>query len=216
MLALGLAALALLVATTLSWSPAEAQVPPFKAWGPGLKSGEVVRAFKGSAQVGQTTVTSAGTWEMDIQSAGAASVVNGDKITFTVEGRVAAESATFNIGQFVLPPGLTLTTAAAGTTPASTATATPVAAATNTADRGKLAGSPIFDSTGRALAVFNGGTVDELGAEGTRTNATGVWVQAPDGSFQLFVIGGPVFLNDQFRTKFPTGFAGFTSVLLVK
>lgn len=36
------------------------------------------------------------------------------------------------------------------------------------------------------------------------------------GVFQFVVIGGPAFITADFRTKFPTGFTGYTSVLLVK
>lgn len=218
-IALALAALAVAAAALLIAPAAEAQVPPFKAWGSGLKSGEVVRAFKGTTQVGQGTANASGNWDIDIPAGGSANVANGDTITFTVDGRAAKETATFNVGQFVAPPGLTLTTPAPAATP--TATATPAAnpaipANTPAAQRGKLASNPVFDPTGRALAVFNGGSIDQLATEAQRVDSKGIWVQASDGSYQVFVIGGPAFLNDQFRAKFPDGFPAVASVLLVK
>ncbi|MFA7249594.1 MAG: hypothetical protein WC273_08175 [Dehalococcoidia bacterium] len=207
---LGLAAcagLALLATGAIAPRGADAQVPPYKAWGSGRTSGEVIRAFKGSAQVGQVTVSAAGTWEFDIFAGGAANVTNGDSITFTVDGRAAAESVIFSSGQFALPPGLTLTTA----TPAPTPAATPAPT-----ERGRITGTPIFDSTGRALAVFTGGTVDQLATAASASRATGVWVQDRDGIFQLYIVGGPAFVADQFRARFPDGFPGVTSVMLVR
>lgn len=205
-----LAASAVLAVTLLAPSSADAQIPPYKAWGSGVRGGEVVRAFKGTTQVGQVTGTAAGTWNMDIPAGGAANVANGDVLSFTVDGRAAKETVTFAVGQFVAPPGLVLTTSGAAA-PTPTPAATPAASV----DRGKIAGTPVFDTTGRALAVFNAGSVDELVAEGARNKATGVWAQDASGAFQLYVIGGPAFLGDQFRAKFATGF-GVTSVLLVK
>ena len=67
----------------------------------------------------------------------------------------------------------------------------------------------------KTLVVFGGGTIDQLSSEATNAKATGVWVQDASGNFQLFVIGGPAFLNDQFRGKFTSGL-GVASVLLVK
>ncbi|MSQ31442.1 MAG: hypothetical protein EXR64_05395 [Dehalococcoidia bacterium] len=198
---LGVVALAILATMLLAAAPAEAQTLPYKAYGAGLLSGEVVRAFKGGAQVGQAVVNAAGNWDMNIFAGGDATVSNGDRITFTVGGRVAAESVTFAVGQFVPPPGLVLTVAA---TP-------PPAPGTGT-----FAGTPIFDSTGRALAVFMGGTVDQLATAAAERAATGIWVQDGTGAFQLYVIGGPVFLNQQFRSRFSSGFPGVTSVLLMK
>ena len=205
-----LAMLAILAAALFAPSAADAQVPPYKAYGSGLRAGEVVRAFKGAAQVGQVTVTAAGTWDMNIPAGGEANVGNGDRITFTVDGRAAAESVTFAVGHFVPPPGLTLTTPAAAATP------TPAAVPAPSVGRGRLAATPIFDPTGRAFAVFNGGTVYELAAEAARVASTGVWAQDASGAYVLYIVGGPAFLADQFRAKFPSGFPGVAAVTLVK
>lgn len=202
------AALAMLAVVLYAPMPAQAQTLPYKAYGSGRVAGEVVRVLKGSTQVGQATVTSAGTWDMSILAGGAANLANGDAIGFSVDGRPAAETVTFGTGLFSTPPGLTLTVSAA--TPTPTPTATPAAG------RGRLAATPVFDSTGRALAVFTGGTVNELGVAATDSRASGVWVQDASGAFHLYIVGGPAFLGDDFRAKFPGGFASATSVLLVK
>jgi hypothetical protein len=213
---LGLVAAAILGAVALTSKPAQAQVPPFKAWGPGLTSGQVVKAFKGATQVGTATANAAGNWEIDIPSGGSANVANGDKINFTLDGRDAAETVTFNVGQFVAPPGLKLTVpAAAGPTGATGPTAPSLPPTASSTAKGTLASAPAFDGTGRALAVFNGGTPTQLSTEGTKVGAKGVWVQDADGMYRLLVIGGPAFLNDDFNAKFPNGL-GVASVLLVK
>ncbi len=215
-LSLGLVAAAIFGALALNASPAQAQLPPFKAFGAGLKSGDVVSAMKGSTEVGKATANASGNWDMDIQSAGVAAVANGDKITFSVNGRVANETATFNVGQFTPPPGLVFTfPAAAGPTGPTGPTVPVLPPAVNSTARGTLANAPAFDGTGRALAVFNGGTPAQLSTEGTRVGAKGVWVQDADGMYRLLVIGGPAFLNDDFNGKFPNGL-GVASVLLVK
>ena len=216
-LSLGLVAAAILGAVALSASPAQAQVPPFKAFGAGLKAGDMVSAMKGSTEVGKATANASGNWDMDIQSGGGASVANGDKITFSVNGKVANESATFGVGLFTPPPGLTFTfpATAAGPTGPTGPTAPVLPPAASSTVRGTLASAPAFDATGRALAVFNGGTPTQLSTEGTRVGAKGVWVQDADGMYRLLVIGGPAFLNDEFNGKFPNGL-GVASVLLVK
>ena len=208
---LGLAALAMLAAATLSTSTVEAQTTlPFKAWGSGRAAGDVIKAFKGSTEVGATTVGAAGQWEINIFLGGGANVANGDTITFTVNGTAAKETVAFVSGQFAPVPGLVFTLASAAT-PTPTATATPAA---NTG-AGTIAGTVTFDTTGKALAVFNGGTVTQLVTASTQAKATGVWVQGPSGQFFGYVIGAPDFVNASFNAAFPSGF-GIASVLLVK
>ena len=200
--------LALLVLSLLPAPRASADDLPFKAWGSGRTSGEVVRAFKGSTQVGQYTVNSDGAWEINITAAGTAGVKNGDSIGFTVDGKSAAETVTWTSGQFVPVPGLKLTTSG---------TATPTPAPTYTLAAGVgFAATPVFDPSGKALAVFKGGTVDDLVGAATSAKATGIWLQDASGSYQLFIIGGPSFIGDAFRAKFTAGFSSATSVLLTK
>jgi len=198
-LILGLVALATMAGAVLSASPVEAQTVPFLAYGSGRVSGEVVRAFKSGTPVGQTTVDAGGNWDINILPGGIANMVDGDRITFTVDDRPAAEFETFYGAHYSFAPGLTLTTSGA----------------TAAGGAGALAGTPVFDATGKALAVFNTGTVEQLASEGVKAGATGIWVQDPSGELQVFVIGGPAFINDQFRAKFPTGL-DVTSVLLVR
>lgn len=210
-----LAAFAVLGALAVAPRAAEAQLPPFKAFGTGLTAGQIVAAQKGSAEVGKATVSTSGNWELNIESGGPANVQNGDKITFTVDGKAANETATFNIGQFTPPPGLKLTVASAGPAGSTGPTAPALPPAASATAKGVLASNPAFDSTGRALAVFNGGTIPQLEGEAKRVEASGVWVQDADGNYRLLIVGGPAFLNDEFKGKFPNG-VGVASVLLVK
>ncbi|MFA7249340.1 MAG: hypothetical protein WC273_06855 [Dehalococcoidia bacterium] len=115
----GVAAVAaLMLVSTVALSTASAQAAlPYKAYGSGLKAAQVVEALKGTASVGKATVDASGNWSMDIQPGGTANVANGDKITFTLDGKAANESVTFQSGQFPAPPGLALTVAAGATTP---------------------------------------------------------------------------------------------------
>ncbi|MFA7249339.1 MAG: hypothetical protein WC273_06850 [Dehalococcoidia bacterium] len=109
---------ALMLMSTVALSTASAQAAlPYKAYGSGLKAGQVVEALKGTAVVAKATVDASGNWSMDIQSGGTANVANGDKITFNLDGKATAQSVTFQGGQFPAPPGLALTLAPAGTTP---------------------------------------------------------------------------------------------------
>ena len=82
--------------------------------------------------------------------------------------------------------------------------------------RGTFASKPIFSSGGQALSILQGGTVDQLEIATRSIGASGVWVQDSTGAFQLLLVSGPSFLKDSFRLKFPTGFVGSTSVLLVR
>lgn len=120
----------------------------------------------------------------------------------------------------------TTPTATATATPVPTATATPVATATPTATatatpaptavKAQFLGTPVFGSAGQALAVFSGGTVADLEAAAKTAGATGIWAQDSSGSFKLLVIGGPGFINDAFRSAFPTGFAAAAPLTLTR
>ena len=110
---------ALMLMGTVALSTASAQAAlPFQAYGSGLKAGQAVEALKGAVSVGKATVDASGNWSVLIQAGGAANVANGDKITFTLDGKAAAQSVTFQGGQFPAPPGLALTVAAGGAAPA--------------------------------------------------------------------------------------------------
>jgi len=86
---------------------------PYKAYGSGLKAGQVVQALKGtSTEVARATVDANGNWSMEI----AADKANpGDAIRFTLDGAATNQAISFQNGQFPLPPGLALTLATGGT-----------------------------------------------------------------------------------------------------
>jgi hypothetical protein len=112
----GIAAVAALMLMSFVASSASAQAAlPFKAFGSGLKAGQVVEAFKGTTSVGKATVDAGGNWQIDIQPTSAA---NGDVISFKINGATAVQTVTFQSGQFTPPPGLALTVAAGGGTTA--------------------------------------------------------------------------------------------------
>lgn len=88
---------------------------PYKAYGSGLRAGQVVQALKGtSTEVARATVDANGNWSMDIMPDKAAP---GDSIRFTLDGAPTNQAITFQNGLFPLPPGLSLTLAAAGVVP---------------------------------------------------------------------------------------------------
>lgn len=210
---LGVVAVAILATTALNTSTVEAQTIPFKAWGSGRASGDVIKAFKGTAEVGTVTVGSTGQWEINIFLGGSANVANSDMINFTVNGAAAKETVSFASGQFAPVPGLVFTlTSPAGPSGPTGPTAPPAAANTGS---GTIAGTVTFDSTGKALAVYNGGTVSQLVTASTQAKATGIWVQGPTGQFFGYVLGAPDFVNASFNAAFPNGF-GVVSILLVK
>jgi len=67
---------------------------------------------------------------------------------------------------------------------------------------------PAWSAGGLGLAVYSGGTVNDLEAAAMYAGASGVWVQDAAGTFRLLVARGPVFLNDQFAGAFPAQSAG--------
>jgi hypothetical protein len=93
---------------------------PFKAFGSGLTPGSVITAWNGTANVGTATVDANGNWQIQIEPTAAAS---GDVIAFKIDGKAAAQTVVFQPGLFTPPPGLALTLAAAGPTPAPTGNA---------------------------------------------------------------------------------------------
>ena len=96
-------------------STAEAQPAlPYKAYGSGLRVGQVVVALKGATQVGTATVDGSGNWQMDIP---VGTAVAGDVITFTLDGRLTTSTIVFASGQFPAPPGLALVQSSATPVP---------------------------------------------------------------------------------------------------
>ena len=76
--------------------------------------------------------------------------------------------------------------------------------------------APIFSASGQALVVFAGGSTDQLEAAAASAKATGAWAQDATGGFQLLVVGGPVFLKDQFRATFAAGLRPNTPMTLTR
>jgi len=96
------------------------------------------------------------------------------------------------------------------------ATATPPAVVTPTSTTGAFVTPVMFSSSGQALSVFSGGTVEQLETAARAAGATGLWVQDVSGQFRLLVISGPAFLRDQFRAAFPLGLSANLAVTLVR
>ena len=140
----GAAVAALMLMSAIAVTTASAQAAlPYKAYGAGLKAGQVVEAWNNTVSVrtgratsvGKATANASGQWSIDIQPTAAA---NGDVISFKIDGAAAAQTVTFQSGQFPAPPGIALTAAPA-------APAAPAPARTGNAG---LAGS-----TGASMAL---------------------------------------------------------------
>ena len=118
--AAAVAALMLMGAIAVTTAEAQAALP-YKAYGSGLKAGQVVTAFNKTVEVGKATVDANGNWSIDIQPTAAA---NGDVISFKIDALAAAQTVVFQSGQFPAPPGIALTAgAAAAPAPAKTGNA---------------------------------------------------------------------------------------------
>ena len=100
---------------------------------------------------------------------------------------------------------LTVTGASTGTpTPVPTPVVTPLPTPV-LGGAGSFLVTPIFSPNGQALVIFGGGSTDQLEAAAAAVKATGAWAQDGTGVYQLLVVGGPVFLKDQFKAKFGAG-----------
>lgn len=77
---------------------ANAQVPPFTAYGTGLESGAVVEAWIGDDACGEATVDGDGNWLIYVQAGGDCAPVDGDEISFTIDGDATNETATYSAG----------------------------------------------------------------------------------------------------------------------
>jgi hypothetical protein len=81
---------------------------------------------------------------------------------------------------------------------------------------GTFAGTPVFGSSRMALVVFTGGSVEQLEAAAIAGGASGVWAQEAGGTYRLFVVGGPTFVNAPFRAAFPDGLRTSTALTLTR
>ena len=89
------------------------------------------------------------------------------------------------------------------------------ASASSTSTAGLLS-TPTFSGTGLALAVFRGGTVDQLEAAVAARGGSGAWIQDSTGGFRLLVVGGPSFLRAAVSARFPSGILANTAVTVVR
>ena len=55
----------------------------------------------------------------------------------------------------------------------------------------------------------------QLDAALTAARATGAWAQSSEGTFVLYVVGAPSFVNERFMRTFPNGFASTTALTVV-
>ena len=79
-----------------------------------------------------------------------------------------------------------------------------------------FAAKPVFSAgSGQASVVFMGAALDQLITAATEAGATGAWVQDGSGAFQLLIVGGPSFMMDAFRARFPAPFATPVAVTLI-
>ena len=148
----GVAAVAALMLMSFVASTASAQAAlPFKAFGSGLKAGQVVTAVEGGINVGTATVDAGGNWQIDIQPGGPAATKAGDTVNFAIDGKAATQTIIWQSGQFTPPPGLALTVAAAAAAPAP-APAAPAPAKTGNA--GLLGSTGTSMALGLVLGVF--------------------------------------------------------------
>lgn len=99
---------------------ASAQTPPFVAYGTGQTAGAVVGAWIGDVACGEATVDADGNWVLNVEAAGDCAPVEGDTISFTVDGVAQNETATYSAGGAPedVAAGITLTAAAGGEAPA--------------------------------------------------------------------------------------------------
>ena len=175
-------------------------------------AGSVTFNGTGTYDLGTFAVTASGVYDGDLQTAefGAARV-NG-----TYDG-----SAVIIVKPQPISAQIALPTSLLGGM-ATTAMSGPIAAvmlarrAPVPTPTGGFVARPAFGSGGQSLAVFMGGTTDELEAAAFAVGASGVWAQDSVGQYQLLIVRGPAFANAAFRSAFPRGFATATGVTLTR
>ena len=97
--------------------------------------------------------------------------------------------------------------------PAATTAPSPSAAVPPTG-AGSFAAPPVFSTARLAQVVFLGGSIEQMDSALRSTGASGVWAQAPDGGFILYIVGGG-FVNSRFNLSFPNGFRSLAALTLV-
>lgn len=77
---------------------AQAQTPPFSAYGIGQTPGAVVEAFVGGNSCGTATADADGNWLLEIAADAPCTPAAGDEISFTLDGAAVTETATWSAG----------------------------------------------------------------------------------------------------------------------
>lgn len=77
---------------------ANAQTPPFTAYGTGLEAGAEVTAWIGEDACGEATVDDDGNWLIYVEAAGDCAPVDGDEISFQIDGAATNETAVYEAG----------------------------------------------------------------------------------------------------------------------
>ena len=131
---------------------AHAQVPPFTAYGSGLRAGDKVEAFDGTRSCGTANADANGNWILQIASNAPCNPAANDTITFTLNGAPTSASETYKAGGAPkdVARGITLTVTGSVPTPVPTGAPAPA----KTGDAGLLTGNSTGIATLLALVAF--------------------------------------------------------------
>ena len=192
----------------VSPGPAVAQVTPQRAdlYGSGLQEGDVVAALIDGVECGTHTVSAEdnGQWIIVIPSGSCGGgAVEGARITLTVNGNTADQYVTWSDGYFPSDRANGITLTFAGSSVSADPEGPPLTATL---------------SRTRGLAIFSGGTLDELEAVALAACPGGVtiWANAPGGDGYLpFVPNAPLpLVNAAFKRAYADGFDGPEPVIV--
>lgn len=174
---------------------AGAQTSPFTAYGMGLEAGAEVAAYVDGRRCGDTTADADGNWLRSISATDPCLPGEGDEITFTLDGLATTAKVEWTAGgaPVDVASGITLEVA--------------------DESGGPPTGFPGLTSVGAFLsgfvpgvniAVWGGGSVEELVEAARADRATSVWAVL-DGELVGLIPGAPAFLNAAFHAMFPEG-----------
>ena len=188
--------------------PAVAQVTPQQAnlFGSGLQEGDVVAALINGVECGTHTVAAedGGWWHIVIRSGSCdGGAVEGARITFTVNGNTADQRVTWSDGYVPTDRqnGIVLTFEG------SSVSVDPE-------------GPPLTATLSRSsgLAIFSGGSLDELEAAALAVCPGGalIWANEPSGDGYRSFVPSPAIaiLNAAFKAAYPDGFDGPEPVIV--
>ncbi len=95
---LGIAFAAAVVLFSAFAASAQAQTPPYTAYGIGLTAGAKIGANITGKSCGEVTVAAAGTWLMPIPTTAPCAPKEGDTVAFTINGAAAAQTVKWTSG----------------------------------------------------------------------------------------------------------------------